>query len=137
MLAKVKIADAALAAADAPERARIEFVAPFVEAAARVIMQECGDCFIEACVDGVMAMRVHKPDRSPAKLGMPAAPLFTTQATRRRASSNRRIAGRQVWVLANRSTSAASNASCSHGWAAGASSAFTSNRQPANASASP
>ncbi|MCK9520072.1 MAG: chemotaxis protein CheX [Dehalococcoidia bacterium] len=43
MLAKVSVAEAARQAADAPDRARLELVAPFVEAAAKVIMQECGD----------------------------------------------------------------------------------------------
>lgn len=43
MLAKVTVAEAARAVADSGDRAKIEFVAPFVEAAARVIMQECGE----------------------------------------------------------------------------------------------
>ena len=41
MLAKITVAEAAEAAAQAPEKARLELIAPFVEAAARVIQQEC------------------------------------------------------------------------------------------------
>lgn len=41
MHAKVTVAEAALAVAEAPDRARLEFVAPFIEAAARVLLQEC------------------------------------------------------------------------------------------------
>ena len=40
MLAKVTVAEAANAVADAPDRIRLEFIAPFVEAAARVLTQE-------------------------------------------------------------------------------------------------
>lgn len=43
MLAKVTVAEAARAIADNHDQPRIEFVAPFVEAAARVIQQECGE----------------------------------------------------------------------------------------------
>ena len=43
MLAKVTVAEAANAVADAPDRIRLEFIAPFVEAAARVLTQECGE----------------------------------------------------------------------------------------------
>ncbi len=43
MLAKVTVAEAAQAVASGPEKARVELVAPFVEAAARVLMQECGE----------------------------------------------------------------------------------------------
>jgi chemotaxis protein CheX len=43
MLARVTVDEAARAAADAPEKMRLELVAPFVEAAGRVIMQECGE----------------------------------------------------------------------------------------------
>lgn len=43
MLAKITVAEAAQHAADAPDRARVELIAPFVEAAARVIQQECGE----------------------------------------------------------------------------------------------
>jgi len=43
MLAKVTVAEAVKQVADSPERARLELVAPFVEASARVLMQECGE----------------------------------------------------------------------------------------------
>mgnify|MGYP006371212329 FL=1 len=43
MLAKITVAEAAQAAAQAPDRARVELIGPFVEAAARVIQQECGE----------------------------------------------------------------------------------------------
>lgn len=43
MHAKITVAEAAQAAAQAGDRARVELVAPFVEAAARVIQQECGE----------------------------------------------------------------------------------------------
>jgi chemotaxis protein CheX len=43
MLAKITVAEAAKAAAEAPDRARLELIGPFVEAAARVIQQECGE----------------------------------------------------------------------------------------------
>ncbi|MEO8539348.1 MAG: chemotaxis protein CheX [bacterium] len=43
MLAKITVAEAAKHAADAPDRARIELIGPFVDAAARVISQECGE----------------------------------------------------------------------------------------------
>ncbi len=43
MLAKITVAEAARHAADAPDRARVELVGPFIEAAARVITQECGE----------------------------------------------------------------------------------------------
>jgi chemotaxis protein CheX len=42
MLAKITVAEAAQAAAEA-ETARLELVGPFVEAAARVLSQECGE----------------------------------------------------------------------------------------------
>ncbi len=41
MLAKIIVAEAAQAVAGAPERARLELIGPFVDAAARVIQQEC------------------------------------------------------------------------------------------------
>lgn len=43
MLAKITVAEAARHAAEAPDRARVELVGPFIEAAARVIGQECGE----------------------------------------------------------------------------------------------
>ncbi len=43
MLAKITVAEAAKAAAEAPDRVRVELIGPFVEAAARVIQQECGE----------------------------------------------------------------------------------------------
>jgi chemotaxis protein CheX len=43
MHAKVTVAEAARALASGSDRARLEFVGPFVEAAARVIGQECGE----------------------------------------------------------------------------------------------
>ncbi len=43
MLAKVTVAEAARAAADAPDRPRLELAGPFVEAAGRVLQQECGE----------------------------------------------------------------------------------------------
>lgn len=43
MLAKVTVAEAAEAAAANPGGVRLEIVAPFVEAAARVLAQECGE----------------------------------------------------------------------------------------------
>jgi chemotaxis protein CheX len=43
MLAKITVAEAAKAASEAPDRARVELIGPFVEAAARVIQQECGE----------------------------------------------------------------------------------------------
>ncbi|MCC6266534.1 MAG: chemotaxis protein CheX [Dehalococcoidia bacterium] len=43
MLAKITVAEAAQAASQAPDRARVELIGPFVEAAARVIQQECGE----------------------------------------------------------------------------------------------
>jgi len=39
----VTVAEAAQAVANGPDRARVELVAPFVEAAARVLMQACGE----------------------------------------------------------------------------------------------
>jgi chemotaxis protein CheX len=41
-LAKVTVAEAARSVAGAPEKTRLELVAPFVEASARVLGQECG-----------------------------------------------------------------------------------------------
>jgi chemotaxis protein CheX len=41
MHARITVAEAAQAAAEAGDKARIELVAPFVDAAARVIQQEC------------------------------------------------------------------------------------------------
>lgn len=43
MLAKITVAEAAQAASEAPDRARVELIGPFVDAAARVIQQECGE----------------------------------------------------------------------------------------------
>lgn len=43
MHAKVTVAEAARRVADAPGTARLELIAPFVEAAAKVIMQECSE----------------------------------------------------------------------------------------------
>ncbi len=43
MLARVTVAEGTRAASTAPDRLRLEFVAPFVEAAVRVILQECGE----------------------------------------------------------------------------------------------
>ena len=43
MLAKVTMAEAATAAAGAADRPRIELVKPFVDAAGRVLKQECGE----------------------------------------------------------------------------------------------
>src|SRR4051794_4694081 len=43
MLAKTTVADGVHAAAGAPEKVRLELIAPFVEAAARVLLQECGE----------------------------------------------------------------------------------------------
>lgn len=43
MLAKITVAEAAKHAAEAPDRARVELIGPFVDAAARVISQECGE----------------------------------------------------------------------------------------------
>jgi len=43
MLAKITVAEAAKAASEAPDRARVELIGPFVDAAARVIQQECGE----------------------------------------------------------------------------------------------
>jgi chemotaxis protein CheX len=43
MLAKMTVAEAAQAVSEAPEKTRLELVAPFVEAAARVLMQECSE----------------------------------------------------------------------------------------------
>jgi chemotaxis protein CheX len=43
MLAKVTVAEAAQAAAEAPDRARVELIGPFLEASARVLMQMCGE----------------------------------------------------------------------------------------------
>lgn len=43
MLARITVAEAAHAASQAPDHARIELVTPFLEAAARVIQQECGE----------------------------------------------------------------------------------------------
>lgn len=43
MLARVTVAEAALSVADAPERPRLELIGPFVEAAARVLLKECGE----------------------------------------------------------------------------------------------
>ena len=89
------------------------------------------------CGEGVAAIRVISPAGSPLKFGMPAAPLLTTQPSRPEAVGMRRSAGRHVWVLAKRSTSAASNIVPSQGRWAGSSSAATSKRQPASDSASP
>jgi chemotaxis protein CheX len=43
MLAKVTVAEAAQTVVGASEKSRLEFVVPFVEAAARVLSQECGE----------------------------------------------------------------------------------------------
>lgn len=43
MLAKVTVDEAARAAAEAPERMRLVLVSPFVEAAGKVLQQECGE----------------------------------------------------------------------------------------------
>lgn len=43
MLARITVDEAAHAAAQAPDTARVELISPFVEAAARVIQQECGE----------------------------------------------------------------------------------------------
>jgi chemotaxis protein CheX len=43
MLARISIAEAAKHAAEAPDTARLELVGPFVDAAARVLGQECGE----------------------------------------------------------------------------------------------
>lgn len=43
MLAKVTVAEAAAAASQAPETSRLELINPFVEAAGRVLGQECGE----------------------------------------------------------------------------------------------
>jgi chemotaxis protein CheX len=43
MLGKVTVDEAARAAAEAPEKMRLELVSPFVEAAGRVILQEVGE----------------------------------------------------------------------------------------------
>ncbi len=59
MHAKVTVAEAAEAAATAPDRPRLELVGPFVEAAARVLQQECG----EPCRRGELH-RVRSPQTS-------------------------------------------------------------------------
>ncbi|MDE2371921.1 MAG: hypothetical protein KGN16_23330 [Burkholderiales bacterium] len=82
-------------------------------------------------------MRVQSPARSPSKFGMPAAPLFATMPVRPASSAKRRIAGRQVWVLAKRSTSAVAKTDSSQGRLPGSSSASMPKRQPASESASP
>ena len=41
MTGKVSVMDAAVAASQAPERARVELITPFMDAAARVIAKEC------------------------------------------------------------------------------------------------
>jgi len=43
MLAKITVKEAAVAASEAPSTARIELIGPFLEAAAKVILQECGE----------------------------------------------------------------------------------------------
>ena len=43
MLAKITVAEAAQAASQAPDRARVELIGPFVGAAARGIQQGCGE----------------------------------------------------------------------------------------------
>ena len=43
MFAKVTVAEAARAASEASDKIRLEFISPFVEAAARVILTECGE----------------------------------------------------------------------------------------------
>lgn len=43
MLATVTVAEGAEAAAAAPEKPRLELIGPFVEAAARVLLKECGE----------------------------------------------------------------------------------------------
>lgn len=43
MHAKITVAEAALAARDASDRARLELVVPFIEAAANVLLKECGE----------------------------------------------------------------------------------------------
>ncbi len=43
MHARITVAEAAQAAAEVGEKARVELIAPFVEAAARVIQQDCGE----------------------------------------------------------------------------------------------
>lgn len=56
MLAKISVAEAARHAAEAPDRAKLELVGPFIEAAARVIHQECGET-----VDRGQLHRVRSP----------------------------------------------------------------------------
>ena len=41
-LGKVTVAEAARSVADAPEKTRLELIAPFIEASAKVLGQECG-----------------------------------------------------------------------------------------------
>lgn len=59
MLARVTATEAAQAAANSPDRQRLELVGPFVEAAGRVLQQECG----EAPVRGELH-RVRSPQTS-------------------------------------------------------------------------
>ncbi len=43
MLARVTVAEAVQSVQDAPERPRLELIGPFVDAAARVLLKECGE----------------------------------------------------------------------------------------------
>lgn len=43
MIGKVTVAEAAKAASEAPEKARVELISPFMDAAARVIGKECSE----------------------------------------------------------------------------------------------
>lgn len=56
MLAKVTVDQAAKAVSQGPERTRLELVSPFIEAAARVLRQECGES-----VDKGQVFRVRSP----------------------------------------------------------------------------
>ena len=89
------------------------------------------------CGDGV-ARRACTARRSRPQVGHRAAPLLLTmqRAPRAPAATHRRNAGRQVCVLANASTAAASNITCSQA-ALPRRGALASKRQPAASRASP
>ncbi|MFN0148925.1 MAG: chemotaxis protein CheX [Dehalococcoidia bacterium] len=50
MLAQITVEEAARSVSDPAEKARLELIAPFVEAAARVLQQECGETVVKGTV---------------------------------------------------------------------------------------
>lgn len=50
MLARVTVEEAARTVSGPPEKARLELVSPFVDAAARILFQECGEAVVKGTV---------------------------------------------------------------------------------------